>query len=235
MAGGYFNSFFIDATKLDFGLVSAPNPSKHRLILTNNSTWTSASSKLDVLLTELPQGTAGYTRNTMSLSSNLITFDTTNRRVSVPDFLWEFTPAGTSIQWDGLAYLRNADATSGALITSVDPATNTITIAGHGRVAGDEVIISADDGGTLPGGIASQIYYVINPTTNTFQISAVLNGSAVDIQNAGASPLRCRYANGTLVAGYRESEPKTILAGAPHNFQLQVTQYNSAFSAGVAW
>lgn len=63
-------------------------------------------------------------------------------------------------------------------IDSVDHTTDTITEAAHGLNNGDELYITSS--GTMPAGITSwQVYYVVNKTVNTFQISTAKNGTAV--------------------------------------------------------
>jgi hypothetical protein len=43
------------------------------------------------------------------------------------------------------------------------------------------------DGARLPGGIAAGIhYYVVNPTTNNFQLSLTPGGTAIDLEDSGA-------------------------------------------------
>lgn len=71
---------------------------------------------------------------------------------------------------------------------TADASTNTLTSSGHGLTNGELVNFLSD--GTLPGGIGSfddgYFYYVINATTNTFQISETEGGAAVDITSAGS-------------------------------------------------
>lgn len=63
-------------------------------------------------------------------------------------------------------------------------ADNLLTKAAHGFAAGTRVRFTTAD--TLPAGLAlATTYYVINPTLNTFQVSATLAGAAVDITDAG--------------------------------------------------
>jgi hypothetical protein len=62
--------------------------------------------------------------------------------------------------------------------------TQLLTSNGHGLQKGDKIFVSSAT--TLPDGLsASTNYYVINPTTNTFQVSATPNGSAVVLGDAG--------------------------------------------------
>lgn len=70
-------------------------------------------------------------------------------------------------------------------VTSASPAV--VTWNSHGLVAGDPVIFT-NSGGALPTGItADYIYYVIASglTTNTFQFSATVGGSAVNTSSTG--------------------------------------------------
>ena len=64
-------------------------------------------------------------------------------------------------------------------------ATDIITANAHGMSEGDLIQVTTD-GADLPAGLAvSTDYYVIDPTTNTFKVSATRAGSAVDITDAG--------------------------------------------------
>ena len=66
--------------------------------------------------------------------------------------------------------------------------TDTLTSAGHGL--NNDELINFTSSGTLPGGIGSFddgfFYYVVNKTTNTFQISLTPGGSVIDITSAGS-------------------------------------------------
>ena len=69
---------------------------------------------------------------------------------------------------------------------SVDPATNLIYPAKPFYLETDwTVYFSSTD--TLPAGLDSTVitYYVINPTTTSFQVSASAGGAAIDITSAG--------------------------------------------------
>lgn len=76
---------------------------------------------------------------------------------------------------------------------TADAGTNVLTSAGHGLNNGDQLNFTTT--GTLPGGLEAydynypwggEIYYVINKTTNTFQVSLTQGGSAIDITSAGS-------------------------------------------------
>lgn len=80
-------------------------------------------------------------------------------------------------------------------VTSIDTGTNTFTSAGHGLANGELLNFDAT---SAPGGVeifvdegtgayySGLYYYVINKTTNTFQISLTPGGSAVDVTSTGS-------------------------------------------------
>lgn len=68
---------------------------------------------------------------------------------------------------------------------TADTGNDTLTSNSHGLSDGDSVFV--DSTGTLPGGLsANTVYYVINSTLNTFQLSTSSGGSAVDITSTGS-------------------------------------------------
>lgn len=67
----------------------------------------------------------------------------------------------------------------------IDTATDIFTSASHGFPNGSRVVFTST--GTVPGGLTSgTTYYVVGTATNTFQVSATLGGSAVDITDIGS-------------------------------------------------
>lgn len=64
-------------------------------------------------------------------------------------------------------------------------ATQLITSNSHG-LSNEDAVLVTNSGGGLPGGLsAATTYYVINATTNTFQLSAKLGGAAVTLSSNG--------------------------------------------------
>jgi hypothetical protein len=73
---------------------------------------------------------------------------------------------------------------TGVTVTG-DAGTDTLTATAHGLTAGNRLVFK-NVGGGLPGGIAANtVYFVVNPTTNTFQLSLTSGGAAIDITSAG--------------------------------------------------
>lgn len=74
-------------------------------------------------------------------------------------------------------------------ITSVDTVNNIITVnTTHNLIVGDRIRFRVSSGGSLPSPLQDQDmvapYYVLNPTSNTFQVTT--GGGAVDLTTAGS-------------------------------------------------
>lgn len=79
-----------------------------------------------------------------------------------------------------------ADGDTSVTFTA-DNTNETLTATAHG-LAGKKVVVSATT--TLPAGLmANQIYYIIAPTANTFQLSLTQNGSVVAFTSNGSGTL----------------------------------------------
>ena len=75
-------------------------------------------------------------------------------------------------------------------LNAIDATVDTVTVPGHGFPANQAVTFATGTGGALPPPLASgTTYYVLNPTTNTFQVSLSVGGTAVVITNAGTLPV----------------------------------------------
>ena len=75
------------------------------------------------------------------------------------------------------------------VITAVDIATETLTSNSHAFTDNDRVRV-ASTGGANPGGLdTGTVYFVVGATTNTFQLSATLGGSPVDLVNTGSGTI----------------------------------------------
>lgn len=67
---------------------------------------------------------------------------------------------------------------------TVNATTDIITSSAHGLVKGDKIQLTTST--TLPAGLSlATDYFVINPTADTFQLSATVNGPAINITGTG--------------------------------------------------
>jgi len=70
---------------------------------------------------------------------------------------------------------------------AVNTSTSTITITNHGYSNGQSVYITNPVPADLPGGIVgSLVYYIVNATTNTFQLSLTQGGAPISITTTGS-------------------------------------------------
>ena len=96
-----------------------------------------------------------------------------------------FVTGGTLFQGTGTETVWEANKVVGGSCTA-DNATDTFTKSSHGIADGTPVWFTAS---VIPAGLTAEsvTYYVINATTNTFQISATEGGSAVNFTTNGTS------------------------------------------------
>ncbi len=100
-------------------------------------------------------------------------------------------PASTTIMFVGFwsaitsgTFLGYAPINGGAVkgAGTADATTNAITAIAHGLTNNLRVTVSTVAGASIPTGLSvSTVYYVVGATTDTFQVSLTLGGSAVDI------------------------------------------------------
>jgi hypothetical protein len=83
----------------------------------------------------------------------------------------------TQSTWTEVVPAWNGIYTATVTVTIASP--GVITWTAHGFSAGQAVVFQTT--GALPTGlVANQVYYVTNPLTNTFQVSATFNGPAIN-------------------------------------------------------
>lgn len=235
MPGGYFESWLLYRVRLQFGLVTAPSPSQFRLLICDGATWGSGSSKATVLGTEIKQE-FGYLRTAFSLDANAVAYDAVDKRIETPEFEFTLSPVGNFIQFNAFCLMSGASANANKPITAVTLGTSRFTCVGHGLAEGEEVLITQDPGGEMPGGIdQGTIYYAKNVATDTFQVAATSGGAAITFSTAGSHPLTLRYAKGSLVAGYRNDLTVTVDDGGSQRFTLRLLELNPASAIGVTW
>lgn len=124
---------------------------------------------------------------------------TTNAKFST-DALLVGKRAYQEVIGDGSAtsFVINHNLTENPNTFTADAGTDIFTAASHGYEAGDPVTLT-NSGGALPAGLStSTTYYVLAPTTNTFQLSTTSNGSAVDVTDAGTGTHSVRLSDGQV-------------------------------------
>lgn len=103
-------------------------------------------------------------------------------------------------------------------VCTFDNSTDKITLTAHGLVDGDSVRFNS---GTLPTELDRRCYYVVNKTTNDFQVSYTPNGEAIDFTDNGSGTIttykssqpRCRYIEylaDALYAAGEDINPSTL-------------------------
>lgn len=81
--------------------------------------------------------------------------------------------------WQGAEMIFIAPTAGNPYEFSADLVANTIRVPSHGLVAGDKVVFYLD---TPPDPlVAGAEYFVVNPTTDDFQVSTTSGGSAINI------------------------------------------------------
>lgn len=84
---------------------------------------------------------------------------------------------------------RGADCSPESVVTISDDDPAVVTWAGHGLLDGQPVMFSVE-GGDLPDEIQDGVvYYVIDPQSNTFNISAEPGGSAISVASEGTGTI----------------------------------------------
>lgn len=85
---------------------------------------------------------------------------------------------GGAASYDGETFV---DVREGGLVAP-DPATDTLGLAGHAYAAGERVRFT----GLPPAPLAPGVwYFVVNSTTDAFQVAATAGGAAIDLTGAG--------------------------------------------------
>jgi hypothetical protein len=103
-------------------------------------------------------------------------------------------------RFNALALLETAASTVGVWLeinratVTFNSTTDKVNYNAHGFAAGTQVVFWEADptSDTLPTEIEEgTTYYVVNPTTNDFQVSATEGGSAIDLSGAGSGTRTC--------------------------------------------
>jgi hypothetical protein len=145
-----------------------------------------------------------------------------------------FTPGGTTITEattsDNIraSYLLTDGVFSGAAtgtFTVTIAAPGVFTLNNHGLNNGDVVIFTTT--GALPTGLtpATTLYYVVNAATNTFQVSATLNGSAITTTGTQSGTHTVHHAAAKQVATIAADD---FVSNTDHSVYLVATFSTSA-------
>jgi hypothetical protein len=87
--------------------------------------------------------------------------------------------------YDTKAHGTTAVASIGMNTTNVNITTNTFTATAHGLVNGAMLNYGNGGGASITGLVDTTDYYVVNKTTDTFQLAATAGGAAIDISGTG--------------------------------------------------
>jgi hypothetical protein len=91
----------------------------------------------------------------------------------------------TFVLYNSAARGTNAVATMTIATTAVNTTTNVITSNAHGLVNGAELNYNNQGGTSITGLTSGNDYFVVNKTTNTFQLALTSGGNPIDISGTG--------------------------------------------------
>lgn len=95
---------------------------------------------------------------------------------------------------------ESVDNGSTATVTISNASPGVVTHTAHGKSNGQPVMFTTT--GALPTGLtAGTWYYVVNSTTNTYQVSATVGGSGINTSSAGSGTHTARYSGSYEVYG----------------------------------
>lgn len=157
-------------------------------VLTNGLTsFTHVGAYTDLGSTEVAGGS--YARQAVTWTAAASGVRDNNAQLTIP------IPAGTTVQVGGIWDASSAGNSDGFFQigstlrgagTVVTAAGDFISSNGHGLVNTDRVFVSSVASEALPAGLsAAVLYFVVNKTTDTFQVSLTSGGAAVDITALG--------------------------------------------------
>jgi hypothetical protein len=141
----------------------------------------------------------------------------------------EFAAVGGNLTYTHVVLLIDApaDGQAGSAITAssgVNTSTDVITATAHGLTTSDAVTITADAGGSVPGGLTAGVrYFVTSVSANTVTLhtaSPATSGNKVDITSTGSGTLRLRKCQGSVYGVMTESNATTVVAGQSVTYQV---------------
>lgn len=126
---------------------------------------------------------------------------------------------------DAVVFTSGAAAIFGT--SAVNTSTDTITVNNHGFFNGDSLFYSAA-GGAIGGLTIFTFYYVVNKTTNTFQLAATVGGSPINFTSTGSSGMELS----PLIAGLSDGLTYYVIVLTSGTFKLAISYANAL--AGTA-
>lgn len=123
---------------------------------------------------------------------------------------------GTILQGDGAKDLFVDNAPTGGTVT-FDTGNNEVDKTAHGFSDGDSVVFTTD--GTLPTGLESSVgYFVVNATTDSFQVSSTIGGDALTFTSgAGAHTVHGNEGLGVIIENLGVNNVKRVIASGAEN------------------
>lgn len=208
------------------GSVAAPNKNNFYGLICNGNI-TDISSKAQIIASEIISDS--YARFNAVIGGQS-SYDAESKQHKMPAINWN-AQFDESIQFNCAVIMAGAKNIANKTVTAT-PGTPTIftTTNSHQLLQGEEVVITADNSGTLPSGLDSNvIYYVSSVISNTqFRICTNLSqASEVGLTSSGTN-LRLRYAKGRLVGFRAEDSIETVLANQPVSWSFGLV--GSAYS-----
>ncbi len=146
--------------------------------------------------------TTGYVRTACFGGSVTVTYDSGDGKTKIAAVQYpQAIPSGQTWAFRSTCWIRNARTWANRVVSGINTSTDVLTLTGTMPAVGDQVIVTVDAGGTMPGGPTndSTIYEVFNVSGQTCQLRAVGGGATVDFTSAGAGTIRLRSVDGQFV------------------------------------
>lgn len=143
---------------------------------------------------------SGYAR--VAVTNNSTNFPAAAARTKLLHVAQAFAAASAGVDWGTVESIGFFTASSGGspLVTVslagaaqnfyALAADDILRCAGHGYIAGQRVRVAVSANVSLPTGLAAATdYYVVNPATDTLQLSATSGGAAIDLSADGVGSI----------------------------------------------
>ena len=235
-SGVFTNDWVNQSAKILFRGAPAPDVNKFYVGIASVANLGRTNTIQDFVSSEMLVAN-GYNRQQLFFSGDG-SYSQSNQRHEMPaaNVTFNADSGGSSWQFQTVFLIANSHAVANKSFanSNVDASNDRITINSHPWVSGDRLIFTADDLGTLPGGITSgTLYQVLNPTTNNFQIGLSGSNTPINLTSVGSGTFRARSANGTIITYAVETNPITILPGQAYSYSLPIVLLNSGYTSGV--